>query len=196
MYLRVSTDDQTPKSQRYALEVWLQNRPATWYVDQNRQGDAKRPKLDKLLSDLQPGDTAVCFALDRMSRGGILETLQLQQQVRQAGAKLISLTEPWIADDHPCADVVIAVLAWAAQFEKKRIKRRQREGIDAAMKANGGKAPWGGRKVGTRITVTVEKEELVRQLVKDGRPIAVVARAVGLSRKTIYKVLGSEQSCR
>ena len=64
------------------------------------------------------------------------------------------------------------------------IKERQLAGI-AKAKAEG--KSWGGRKPGTRIRLTQEKEALIRQLHAEGKPIAAIARLVGLSRKSVYK---------
>jgi hypothetical protein len=63
---------------------------------------------------------------------------------------------------------------------------RQLAGI-AKAKAEGKK--WGGRKVGTRIRLSVEKEALIRQLYAEGKAVAAIARLVGLSRKSVYKAL-------
>jgi transcriptional regulator of acetoin/glycerol metabolism len=51
---------------------------------------------------------------------------------------------------------------------------------------------WGGRKAGTRVRVTVEKETLVRRLHAEHKPVAAIARLVGLSRKTVYQMLRRE----
>jgi len=66
---------------------------------------------------------------------------------------------------------------------------RQAAGIEAARQANGGKCPWGGRKPGTRVKVTPEVESAIRNMKKAGRPIAEIARVVGLTRPTVYGVL-------
>ena len=57
----------------------------------------------------------------------------------------------------------------------------------AKAKADG--KSWGGRKAGTRIKLTEEKEKLIRQLHAEGKPKAVIARLVGLTRKTVYAAL-------
>jgi DNA-binding phage protein len=41
-----------------------------------------------------------------------------------------------------------------------------------------------------------EKEGLVKQLASEGRKIAVIARLVGLSRKSVYKVLDAAGSAK
>ena len=40
---------------------------------------------------------------------------------------------------------------------------------------------WGGGKPGRRIRLSVEKEKAIRQLHREGKPIAEIARVVGLS---------------
>ncbi len=78
------------------------------------------------------------------------------------------------------------VLASIAAYETEVRKERQLAGI-AKAKADGGS--WGGRKTGTRIRLTEEKEALIRQLHADGKPVAAIARLVGLTRKTVYGAL-------
>jgi DNA invertase Pin-like site-specific DNA recombinase len=39
----------------------------------------------------------------------------------------------------------------------------------------------------------VEKEMLIRQLHAEGKPVAAIARMVGLTRKTVYKVIRAQQ---
>jgi len=80
------------------------------------------------------------------------------------------------------------VLASVAAYETEVRRERQLAGI-AKAKAEGKK--WGGRKVGTRISLSVEKEVLIQQLHAQGQAIAAIARLVGLSRKSVYKALES-----
>jgi DNA invertase Pin-like site-specific DNA recombinase len=194
VYLRCSTDDQTVASQRHAVKSWLAvhgaDAPARWYEDEGFSGaDQDRPAFRRLMKDVKAGDAVLCFAVDRITREGILATLQLRQTLKAKGAKLASVSEPWLSDDNPAAEVVTAVLAWAAEHERKRIRARQRQGIDAAREANGGRCPWGGRKAGTRVTLTPEKERLCRKMKADGETVAAIGRTLGLSRKTVYVAL-------
>ena len=48
---------------------------------------------------------------------------------------------------------------------------------------------WGGGRKGRRIKVTTEQVETVQRLRNEGRSVAGIARAVGLSRPTIYAIL-------
>jgi DNA invertase Pin-like site-specific DNA recombinase len=78
------------------------------------------------------------------------------------------------------------VLASVAAYETEVRKERQLAGI-AKAKAEG--KTWAGRRPGTRIKLTEEKETLIRQLHAEGKPVAAIARMVGLTRKTVYKAI-------
>lgn len=193
-YLRCSSEDQSLASQRHVLENWLSihanGEEVQWYEDEGFSGsNGDRPAYQKLIKDTKHGDTILCYAVDRISREGIAPTIQLRQTIHNKGAKLHSVSEPWISDDNPAAEVVVLVMAWAAEQERKRILARQRAGIEAA-KASG--KSWGGRKAGTRITLTKEKEALCHKLKKQGETVAAIARNLGISRKTVYQALARE----
>jgi len=78
------------------------------------------------------------------------------------------------------------VLASVASYETEVRREWQLAGI-AKAKAEGKR--WGGRKVGTCISLTMKKEALIRQLHAEDKAVAAIARLVGLSRKSVYKAL-------
>jgi DNA invertase Pin-like site-specific DNA recombinase len=183
-------DEQTTESQRHALEARIAGAKALWYDDAGFQGiDKNRPAFKRLMKELRAGDTVICYALDRLTRSGITATMNLRDAIRAKGARLESISEPWLVDEGPMADLLSAIWAWAAQQERLRIKERQRAGIAAVRRKNGGKCPWGGRNAGTRITLTEEKEAAARKLKANGHSVASIARSLGLSRKTVYVAL-------
>ena len=66
----------------------------------------------------------------------------------------------------------------------------QARGGQAVAKASG--KTWGGSKAGVRKRVTPEQAVTIKRLKDDGVPITRIAKTVGLSRPTIYDVLGGE----
>jgi DNA invertase Pin-like site-specific DNA recombinase len=62
----------------------------------------------------------------------------------------------------------------------------------AEAKAEG--KTWGGRRPGTRMKLTVEKEALIGQLHAEGTPIAAIARTVGLARNRVYRAIREDLS--
>ena len=77
-----------------------------------------------------------------------------------------------------------------AAYETEVRRERQLAGI-AKAKAEG--KTWGGRRSGTRIKHTVEKEALIGQLHAEGKPVAAIARMVGLTRKAVYRAIGQQK---
>ena len=51
---------------------------------------------------------------------------------------------------------------------------------------------WGGSVQGRRIKATVEQIAVIRRLRSEGGEIAAIARATGLSRRTIYRILAED----
>jgi DNA invertase Pin-like site-specific DNA recombinase len=196
VYLRCSTDEQTTESQRSAIERWLATQPkeeeVKWY-EEKVSGDAKvRPIFDHLVKEARSGvDTVVCWALDRLSRAGIVATLQILQNFSARGIRVVSVTEPWADTSNPVSEVVIAVMAWASQMEKQRIKARQKAGIEAVRKRNNGKCPWGGRPRGSFSKRSPEIDALVKELRSNNKTIKSIKNLTKLGRSTIYEILKS-----
>jgi DNA invertase Pin-like site-specific DNA recombinase len=191
VHIRVSSDSQNLDSQRHAADRWLtafgDGREVLWYLEDGVMGDAKeRPERDRLLREVQPGDTVLCFAIDRIGRDGIVGVLSIWKDFEARGVRLVSLCEPWADSSNPAAELIIAVLAWAAQQEKRKIKARARAGMDA-KRARGEK--WGGSKKGRRIKLDENKERrALRLLAKGDITPPEIGRIVGLSKNTIYRL--------
>jgi len=158
----------------------------TWFKDKVTGTSMSRPGLDKLLADARAGKISkvVVWRLDRLGRTA-RGLLALLDELQALGVGFVSLREG-IDLNTPAGRLMLVVLAGVSQYETEVRRERQLAGI-AKAKAEGKK--WGGRKPGTRISLTMEKEALIRQLHAEGKPIAAIARLVGLSRKSVYKAL-------
>ena len=136
--------------------------------------DVRRGKIKKV----------VVWRLDRLGRTA-KGLLTLLDELQQLGVGFVSLREGFDLAT-PAGRLMAGVLASVAAYETEVRKERQLAGI-AKAKADG--KTWGGRKAGTRIKLTEEKEKLIRQLHTEGKPVAAIARLVGLTRKTVYAAL-------
>jgi DNA invertase Pin-like site-specific DNA recombinase len=188
IYLRVSSQSQDIRSQEPDLKTWAKSQAddVRWFRDKFTGTQMTRPGLDKLLADARAGQiTKVCvWRLDRLGRTA-RGLLALLDELQALGVGFVSLREG-IDLATPAGRLMLVVLAGVSQYETEVRRERQLAGI-AQAKAQGKK--WGGRKAGTRISLTMEKEALIRQLRAQGQAIAVIARLVGLSRKSVYKAL-------
>src|SRR5579871_5862178 len=191
VYVRVSSKAQDTKSQEPELQTWAAAQQTggenvAWYKDKFTGTSMERPGWKKLWADVLAGKITkvVCWRLDRLGRTSKgLVTLRDELVARKIG--FVSLRDG-LDLNTPAGRLMFNVIASVAEYETEVRKERQLAGI-AKAKAEG--KAWGGRKPGTRITRTEEKETLVRQLHSEGKKIAVIARMVGLSRKTIYQIL-------
>lgn len=188
IYSRVSTDRQTSASQDAELKRWIasQDIAAAWYKDKASGKTMERPGMDRLLADVAAGKIGriVVWRLDRLGRTAAgLTKLFADLQTRRVA--LISLRDSFDLST-PSGRLMAHVLASVAAYETEVRAEGQRAGIAAAKAA--GKT-WGGSEKGRRLSVTDEQISVVRELRERDTPITAIARAVKLSRPTIYKLL-------
>jgi DNA invertase Pin-like site-specific DNA recombinase len=191
IYARVSTATQTHRSQIAELTRWVDvnaGKRALWFRDKAIGTTMERPGWAKLWRAVETGQIAriVVWRIDRLGRTarGLTE---LFEELQRRNVGLVSLREG-IDLSTPSGRVMANIVASIAQFETEVRSERQRAGIAAARAAG---VRWGGRKQGTRVKLTAEKEAAIRNLHASGESISAIARTVGLSRPTIYRALRS-----
>lgn len=190
IYVRVSSKSQDTRSQESDLKRWAESQDCEvqWYRDKASGTKMERPAMDRLLADVEAGNVAkvVIWRLDRLGRTAAgLTKLFADLTARKVG--LYSLRDS--LDLETAAGRLMAnVLASVAAYETEVRRERQQAGIAAAIAA--GKT-WGGSAKGRLLNVTAEQLAAVKRLHKEGEKIARIARTVGLSRPTIYRLLAS-----
>lgn len=192
-YLRVSTKRQDTRSQEAELRAWAQSQaePVEWYRDKATGTNFNRPGWKRLWADVLAGKVTkvVVWRLDRLGRT-VRELVNTFEELDARKVGFLSLRDGFDPST-PAGRLTRNVLASVAQFETEVRSERQQAGIDAAREANGGVCPWGGREPGKPNKATLAKADVVRQLHAQDKPIAEIARAVGLTRQTVYRLLGS-----
>src|SRR4051794_16458863 len=100
VYVRVSTTDQEKglESQKRAISQYLKGhgiKGATWYTDRVSGAALKRPKLESLKKDIFNGQikTVIVWALDRLTRQGPRDGLELLSRWMKKGVRVVSVTE-------------------------------------------------------------------------------------------------------
>jgi len=188
IYLRVSTKRQDLASQLPDMERWAsaQTEEVKFYRDKFTGKSMDRPGWQKLQTAIERGEVSkvAVWRLDRLGRTAAgLTRLFADLQERRIG--LVSLKDG-IDLSTPAGRMLANVLASIAQFETEVRAERVLAG-QAAAKAAG--KSIGGRKAGTRVRLTVEKERAVKRLHRTGTSISEIARTLQLSRPTIYKAI-------
>jgi DNA invertase Pin-like site-specific DNA recombinase len=191
LYTRVSSNQQDTRSQEADLKTWAAQQEAkgetvAWYRDKASGTNFNRKDWQRLEADVNTGKITriVVWRLDRLGRTAG-ETITLLDNLDAKGIGFLSLRDGFDPSTSS-GRLQRNILASVAQFETEVRRERQRAGI-AAAKAAGKR--WGGRKAGTRITLTVEKEMMAKKLKAEGQTVASIARNLGIARKTVYEAM-------
>lgn len=137
-----------------------------------------RKQLEAAIDYLREGDTLVTTKLDRLARsvthlGQILETIQK----KKAHLKILDIN---IDTSSATGELVLNLLGAIAQFERKIMLERQREGI-AKAKAEG---KYKGRKA-----TAAEKMNEVIELKNAGERPVDIAKRLNIGRASVYRIL-------
>jgi DNA invertase Pin-like site-specific DNA recombinase len=128
-YVRVSSRSQDADYQRGAIERAARSRGEAvdeWYSDVASGRSMDRPDLSRALEAIATGGVQRLWVwrIDRLTRSGIVDTLTVLQTIRGHGCECSSVADGF-ALDGPAADVILAVLAWAAPMEREKIAENQ-----------------------------------------------------------------------
>ncbi len=139
-YARVSTAEQNDDRQVAALlEAGIGRKNI--YTDKISGKDFVRPQYIRLVSKIKEGDTLYVSSIDRLGRNYDEIQKQWRYLTKDVGADICVLDMP-LLDTRTCkdlmgtfiADLVLQILSFVAQSERENIRKRQREGIEAARK--------------------------------------------------------------
>ena len=192
IYLRVSTDEQDLTRQ---ADLEDDARAAGFYVagvyrEKASGARTDRPELQRMIHDLQPGETVIAEKMDRISRLALPEAEQLVNSIRNKGARLAI---PGLMDFSELvqdADGITKVVLEAVQdlllklalqmsrddYEVRRA--RQRQGVQLA-KASG---KYVGRKADTAM------HQRILALRSAGHTLSRTAELAGCSISQVKRI--------
>jgi len=122
----------------------------------------------------------VVSRLDRLARS-TRDLLDIAERLKEAGAGLRSLDEPWADTTSPAGRMVLTVFAGIAEFERALIHERTGAGR-AAAKAR-------GVRFGRPAKLSADQVSLAQRLIGEGRPVSEVAKILKVHRSTLYRAL-------
>ena len=178
LYLRVSTDKQETENQAVQLRDFAAKQG--WqivreYTDYETGSKSDRSEFQRMFEDAsrRKFDVLVFWALDRLSREGVLETLQHLNRLTAYGVAWRSFTEQFFDSCGPFRDAVIAIMATLAKQERVKRSERTRAGL-ARVRAL-------GKRLGRPVRLNGEHHEAVRRLRAAGASYRAIARQLGIS---------------
>lgn len=183
IYARVSTKDKGQEVENQlrqlrefaALQGWTISRE---YIDHETAKADDRAEFQAMFKDAcqRRFDVLLFWALDRLSREGVLETLRHLNRLTSYGVGYRSFTEPYFDSCGIFKDAVIAIIATVAKQERVRISQRVKAGLETARAK--------GKRLG-RPRVIVDRARIDR-LRAEGLSWPCIARQLGVSVGTAY----------
>ena len=174
-YVRVSTMDQKIDRQLLAYD-----KADFIYIDKMSGIKRDRPEFERMIADLEAGDTVVVKSIDRLSRS-TKDLLEIVEQIRTAQANL-HILDLNIDTSTAMGKCVLTILGAIAELDRKTIKERTAEGIIA--KAAG---KYRGRKKGAISLRDTEAIKRFKIFYNGELTKSAMAREFNVSRTTIYK---------
>jgi DNA invertase Pin-like site-specific DNA recombinase len=180
-YARTSTSDQTAGLEAQLAELGKINVERIFSEQVSAIGERKG--LEEALDFCREGDTFVVSKLDRLARSVIhLAQIVDRLQRKKVSLRILNLN---LDTSTPTGKLMINLLGSIAAFEREIMLERQRDGIAAAKKQ--------GRYKG-RAPTARRKAPQVLQLLAEGHSISDVARRLGISRASLYRIKSSGNS--
>ncbi|MGX6407774.1 recombinase family protein [Lactiplantibacillus plantarum] len=194
-YARVSSTDQNLDRQ---IEALKQANVTKIFQEKTSGKDIQRQQLIKLFDYIKKEDEVVVLSLDRLGRNS-RDLTEIIEIIRRKGAFLNILDLPsfdGIQDQTLkvlLTNLVLEIQKYIAETERKSIRERQRQGIQAAKK----RGVYRGRSPEyTLESKNPRKKAIYKKIVSilttnsEDKSVTIteIAKNTGVSRSTIYKI--------
>ena len=186
LYARVSTKDKGQDTDNQLAQLRDFCAASGWtitaeFVDHatGKRSDRDQFKAMFAAAGRREFDYLVTWALDRLSREGVAKTFEHIKQLRGYGVEYVSYTEPHFRTTGPAGELMIAVAAWIAEQEHKRISERTIAGLQKARRAG---------RIGGRRPLIVDRDKIA-ELDECGLTMREIAEEMGISASAVCRIL-------
>ena len=175
-YARVSTDTQNLDRQLDALKKFGIDK---LYCEKMSGTKKSRPELDRMMKEIEDGDTIVIESLSRLGRS-VKNLAELMEVFNSRNIRLISLKET-IDTTSPTGRLLFTILSSLAQFERDVLVERTREGLNAARARGrcGGRPKTNEAAVKKAVALYQTKQYSLKE----------IHQLTGVSASTIYRAV-------
>lgn len=191
-YARVSSVDQNIHRQIEVLEAFGAEK-----IFREKQSGAtlnNRNVFKEVLEFVRSGDQLIVESIDRLGRNydEVIETVNF---LKKKEVQLIITSLPMMSEaignpllDKFMKDLIVQILAMIAEQERTEAKRRQAQGIAIAKS----KGVYKGRPILYAPNARDPQKRLVYHrvvaMLNDGVAISKIAKEVGITRQTVYRI--------
>lgn len=188
LYARVSTKDKGQETENQLVQLREFAAKQHWqitreYIDSETGGTSDRVQFQAMFADAsrRKFDLVLFWSLDRLSREGVLETLQHLNRLTGCGVGYKSFTEQYLDSCGIFKDAVIGILAVIAKQERVRLSERTKAGLAIARSK--------GRQIG-RPRLQVKTADIAR-LMAQGLSQRAVGRELGISEGSVRRLVSA-----
>ena len=187
-YLRVSTDAQDLKNQKFEILNYCHRqklRVNKWLsIEISSKRSTKDRRIDELLALLKPGDRLIVSELSRLGRS-TGEVIQLINQLSEMNIELVAIKQSLKINTKNRKDmtskVMVTIFSLLAELERDLISERTKTAL-AQAKAAGKKL---GRPKGPGKSKLDGREDEIKDLLSKGVTKANIARILGVAWGTL-----------
>jgi putative DNA-invertase from lambdoid prophage Rac len=181
-YCRVSTNGQTTDNQVQEIVAAGFNVDPKRTITETVSGSVaalERKGFALLLNKLESGDVLVVTKLDRLGRNA-MDVRSTIETLDAAGIRVHCLALGGVDLTSPAGKMTMQVIAAVAEFERDLLIERTQAGISRAKAA--------GTHCGRPSRLTPDASKEVIGHLKQGVPVAALAREYQVSRQTIMRI--------
>lgn len=181
-YARVSAAEQNEARQVDAIQKFAEKEYAglhKLYIEKASGKSLQRPEFIELDHYARSGDTIIIHSPDRLARS-VKDLVNQLDDWRERDISVRFITQPEFDQRDATSNLTLQILAAVAEFERKLILERQREGIESAKQRGVYKE--------TR-KLNPEQVAEIRTRHADGVKRGRLAEDYGVSGSTIYNVI-------
>lgn len=135
-YIRVSTKEQDEEIQRKSILEFVSKKGINviqFFIDKGVSGSVpfkERQGAQLLLSfiEREKPNVVIVWSIDRLGRN-MMDTISSISLLEEGyGVKVVSVREEWMQTlDENIRKLILSILSWVAEFERRRIRERQLE---------------------------------------------------------------------
>ena len=173
-YLRISTLEQSPARQIDGLKALCDE----LHIETLSAINPNRPVYERVIKSLEPGDMLIVWDLDRAYRS-VIDALSEAEKLRARGIDF-QIANLQIDTSTPGGIFVYTIMSALAEFERRTLSQRTKEGIGAARRR--------GKRIGRPPKLSCEQIRKARVRISQGKEtISKIAADLGVAPWTLTR---------